>query len=66
MFQIQVLIHAIKGTGNEGYVALDDVEFLKDFQDDNCPFGPDEAKPETPTTTAEPPPTEPPNGKICN
>lgn len=53
---------AVRGKGQEGYLAFDDVEFLLEFKEDQCNFLPTEAAvpseedPTTETTTV----TEPP------
>jgi hypothetical protein len=70
---LQIRLHALKGDVPEGYLAIDDVEFLEVVTD--CSIKPAEADPSLTTTSTPPIPTttstststsivtEPPNGK---
>ena len=60
---------AVRGTGQLGYLAIDDVEFFVDFSVETCTILPAEAQPQDPTTPAPittPEPTEPPGRKQYN
>ena len=39
---------AVRGTGESGYLAIDDVEFFVDFSVESCQIQPNEAIPTTP------------------
>ena len=39
---------AVRGTGQSGYLAIDDVEFFVDFSVETCQISPNEATPTTP------------------
>ena len=39
---------AVRGTGQSGYLAIDDVEFFVDFSVETCQISPNEAVPTTP------------------
>ena len=39
---------AVRGTGESGYLAIDDVEFFVDFSVETCEISPNEAIPTTP------------------
>ena len=39
---------AVRGTGQSGYLAIDDVEFFVDFSVETCEISPNEAIPTTP------------------
>ncbi len=62
---MQVQLIAILGHEGDGFIAVDDIEFLTDTGQD-CILEPTEADPAPQTTTApstSPAPTEPPDGK---
>ena len=42
---------AVRGTGQEGYLAIDDVEFFPDYDPNECKIMPTEADPTSTTTT---------------
>ena len=60
---------AVRGTGQLGYLAIDDVEFFVDFSVETCAILPVEAEPQDPPSTTTPSPittpepTEPPGRK---
>ena len=45
---LKLQMMAVRGTGQSGYLAIDDVELFVDFSVETCQISPNEATPTTP------------------